>query len=397
MRADPLPALPRAAKMKKPAEHLAFLDQLRGAAILGVAVFHALDESFGFDELKWHGLLRDFDVSRLYLFLLPASWGFLGVAVFFVVSGFCIHLSHARSQEPAFGAFFIRRFFRIYPPYLACLVLFSFIYPWQKVDLSQGPGIAQFGSHLALFHNFDAHYFYGINPSFWSIAVEVQLYLLYPLLWCYAQRHGWARTLVITAIIEFTVRAAGAFHAFAFADTTLPRWATDSPLAFWFSWSVGAAVAEGYLRQHLPSVRPRTLCLLAGGTIAAYFLKPATYFVFPLAALFTAGLIVYILARAQSRAGRPVSRWPLRVLSQLGVVSYSFYLLHQPLLGLVPRLLKRLFPGTAHPLVCFLVCLAALGPIYLISKLFYRVVEKPSIAAGKRFIKKPEPGLVTVK
>ena len=109
---------------------------------------------------------------------------------------------------------------------------------------------------------------------------------------------------------------------------------------------------------------------------------------FPLAALFTAGLITNILARAQSRACPPVSRWPLRVLSELGVVSYSFYLLHQPLLGLVPRMLKRLSPGNTQHLVCLVGCVAALGPIYLISKLFYRVVETPSIAAGKWFIKK---------
>jgi peptidoglycan/LPS O-acetylase OafA/YrhL len=379
--------------MKKPVEHLAFLDQLRGAAILAVAVYHALDESFGFDELKWHGLVRDFNVSRLYLFLLPASWGFLGVSIFFVISGFCIHLSHARSQEPTFGTFFIRRFFRIYPPYLVCLVLFSFVYPWQRIDFQPGQGIAQFASHLALFHNLDARYFYGINPSFWSIAVEVQLYLLYPLLWCYARRHGWRRTLAITAVIEFTIRVAGAIHLIAFPDTMLPRWVTDSPLAFWFSWCLGAAVADGYLKQHLPTVRRRTLVLLAGGTLAVYFLKPATVFMFPLAALFTAGLITNRLARAQSPAGPPVSRWPWRVLSKLGFVSYSFYLLHQPLLGLVPRMLKRLSPGTSHHLVCFVGCLAAIGPIYLISKLFYRGVEMPSISAGKWFIKKQRVSL----
>jgi peptidoglycan/LPS O-acetylase OafA/YrhL len=374
--------------MKKPAEHLAFLDQLRGAAILAVAVFHAFDESFGFNELKWHGLTRDFEVPRLFLFLLPASWGFLGVAIFFVISGFCIHLSHARSQEASFGTFFIRRFFRIYPPYLVCLVLFSFIYPWHRIDFQPGQGMAQLVSHLALFHNLDARYFYGINPSFWSIAVEVQLYLLYPLLWCYARRHGWMRTLAITAVIELTIRVAGAYYSIAFPDTALPRWVTDSPLAFWFSWCLGAAVAEGYLRQHLPTVRPRTLYLLAGGIFAAYFLKPATIFMFPLAALFTAGLIIYMLAGAQALADPPVSYWPSRVLAELGVVSYSFYLLHQPLVGLVPRVFKRLIPGNTHYLVCFVGCLAMLGPIYLLSKLFYRVVETPSISAGKWFIKK---------
>jgi peptidoglycan/LPS O-acetylase OafA/YrhL len=374
--------------MKKSAEHLVVLDQFRGAAILSVAVFHSLHEAFGFDTLKWNGSMRDFDVSHTFLYLLPASLGFLGVAVFFVISGFCVHLSHVRSTESTFGIYIIRRFFRIYPPYLASLVVFSFIYPWQSIDLRQFTGIAQLGSHLALVHNLDARFFYGINPSFWSIAVEFQLYLLYPILWCYAKRHGWARTLVVTAVIEFMLRAVGAYYPVAFANDPLPRWVTDSPLVFWFSWCVGATLAEGYLAQRLPAVQKRFLYLLAWVTITAYFFRPTAVFVFPLAATSAAYLIAYSLTRSVSPVDRLIMTWPRRVLSELGIVSYSFYLLHQPLLGLVPRSLKKISSGYAQPSICFLGCLAALVPIYLLSKLSYRYLELPSIAVGKRLIKR---------
>ncbi|MCI0658269.1 MAG: acyltransferase family protein, partial [Acidobacteria bacterium] len=103
----------------RPEEHITFLDTLRGIAIALVFAFHSLGPSFGVDHLAWSGWLRDFSsVRRSFLALLPASLGWSGVAIFFVVSGFCIHLSHERSRRKGFKVFFIRRFFRIYPPYL---------------------------------------------------------------------------------------------------------------------------------------------------------------------------------------------------------------------------------------------------------------------------------------
>jgi len=71
--------------------HLPFLDGIRGIAILAVFLFHSLGASFGFDKLQWDGLFRDFDVSRSFLALYPFTYGSAGVAIFFVVSGFCIH------------------------------------------------------------------------------------------------------------------------------------------------------------------------------------------------------------------------------------------------------------------------------------------------------------------
>ena len=59
-----------------------------------------------------------------------SSFGYIGVFLFFVISGFCIHLQWAKSQAQGqpqsikFGAFWKRRFRRLYPPYLIALALF---------------------------------------------------------------------------------------------------------------------------------------------------------------------------------------------------------------------------------------------------------------------------------
>jgi len=98
-------------KMNLTRGHLPFLYGIRGIAILAVFLFHSFVHTFGFDNLAWKGLFRDFDTSRSFLALYPLTYGSAGVAIFFVVSGFCIHLSHQSNNEGGWRNFFNRRFF----------------------------------------------------------------------------------------------------------------------------------------------------------------------------------------------------------------------------------------------------------------------------------------------
>ena len=65
----------------------------------------------------------------------------VGVAIFFVVSGFCIHLSFRRGAPGDWRGFFIRRFFRIYPPYFLAVLIFAFFF-WPGTA-RQVRGVAQ--------------------------------------------------------------------------------------------------------------------------------------------------------------------------------------------------------------------------------------------------------------
>src|SRR4029079_6537576 len=104
--------------------------------------------------------------SWSFLLVLPATLGSAGVAVFFAVSGFCIHLSFQRNPESR--DYIFRRFFRIYPPYLFALVLFAFIYPPTRLSFASLQDFTQLLSHLFLVHNFGSSTFNGINGAFWS-------------------------------------------------------------------------------------------------------------------------------------------------------------------------------------------------------------------------------------
>ena len=104
--------------------HIARLDVLRALAFLGVFTFH-MTGPFLFLKITWNGNWADFSAWPPVLYgLLPVAFGWLGVPLFFVLSGFCIHYSTLKRTAPfATGDFYWRRFLRIYPAYFVCVVV----------------------------------------------------------------------------------------------------------------------------------------------------------------------------------------------------------------------------------------------------------------------------------
>jgi len=182
--------------MKPSSRHIVLIDYLRGIAIICVFLYHCLWPAYGIYTLPCQWLSRAFVAPASFIALLPAHFGFLGVPMFFVISGFCIHLSF-KHQGQEWGSFFVRRFFRIYPAYLAALLLFLLVYSHDVHGFW-----FQFKYHALLIHNFNQGTYHAINGSFWSISIEVQLYLIYPLLLWLVARFGWKRTLICLATCE---------------------------------------------------------------------------------------------------------------------------------------------------------------------------------------------------
>ncbi|MDD5199714.1 MAG: acyltransferase [Terrimicrobiaceae bacterium] len=369
--------------------HLRFLDYLRGIAIGLVVLYHCFGVSSGVDQLRWNGWSRNFDEPLGFWLLLPASLGWAGVAIFFVVSGFCIHLSFERSRQKSISEFYLRRFFRIYPPYLVALFVFSFVYPWHAIYLDSFSSYAQFGTHLLLIQNVDPRSVFGINPSFWSIAMEFQLYLLYPALLFIAGKFGWKAALWITGIIEIGLRAGSGLWGIAY-DGPLPAWLTGTPLFYWFSWSLGAYVAEAFLKEQKLSATKLPIFFWSALMLCFYFIKPLSAFCFPLAALATAQLITWLIYSKDCRfPDFPLSRFVRHPLRVVGVMSFSIYLIHQPILGLVPRALEKGLPSVHfQPVAIYILCLGACVLIALASWCFYTLLELPSIQAGKWLIQR---------
>jgi peptidoglycan/LPS O-acetylase OafA/YrhL len=114
-----------------------------------------------------------------------AEAGFLGVDLFFFISGFCIFYPYARAQRdgrpgPTTRRFFTRRAVKILPSYLLALAVFAIVYHARFA--SPGEALVQIASHLTFLHTLSPLTFGAISGPLWTIGVEVQFYLLFPLI-----------------------------------------------------------------------------------------------------------------------------------------------------------------------------------------------------------------------
>jgi peptidoglycan/LPS O-acetylase OafA/YrhL len=158
-----------------------------------------------------------------------------------------------------------------------------------------------------------------------------------------------------------------------------------SPLAFWFSWSLGAVIADAYLEKRALPLAKSSLFLWLVLAVGSNFIKPLSPFCFLLFAVSTATAISKLLSGA--RPGIRIPDFCLKHLRLSGIWSYSIYLLHQPLIGIGISILVMICPvAGSHPLVQFASCLVLWFAIMLIGGLWYRLCELPSIACGKRII-----------
>jgi peptidoglycan/LPS O-acetylase OafA/YrhL len=362
--------------------HLGILDLLRGIAILGVFLFHCLGATFGMFQLPWGDVFRSLEVSKSFLAMSPLSYGYYGVAVFFAVSGYCIHRSHARAKEAGWGKFFVRRFFRIYPPYFIALLAFFFIWPVLNFGFSGDRGW-QFTSHLLLIHNLDTQTLFGINPSFWTIALEVQLYAIYPLLLVVARKYGWGLALTLAGASEFAIQG-GVAVGLIKGESSVPAALAFSPFAYWLSWSLGAYLADCHVHGHKPffsRIRILPILILA-------ILFPLTKLTYPFAFLafsFSTCLFLnHFVEKFQKLPSDGVLGVVSKHLQTLGVISYSFYLLHQPLVNQTKTTVYSLLDGIhLHPYTIFGFALMWYPIVFALASLFYHYIEMPSNILGK--------------
>ena len=291
-----------------------------------VVIYHAFGPHYGY-YLPWSGWFRDFKAppSQPFLWFYPITFGWAGVALFFVLSGFCIHLSFLRSKNFGSPRFFWRRFWRIYPAYVIALLAFCTL---NRLNIFSRSGVEQFVSHALLLHNFRESTFFGIVPAFWSIATEVQLYLLFPLLLVLRSRFGIIGCIIVTFSLGLFWRAV-AVYRWGLADHVITP-ALSSPMMTWFDWTLGAFVAERFHHGGRAFSHNRIwLSLLIPIFVASTLYKPLTTFSFSLAATIAAIVLdaaLYIPWRKHS--------W-VTGLAFIGLISYSLYLWHQPLLYLV--------------------------------------------------------------
>ena len=346
--------------------HFLAADVLRGVAIMMVVVYHAVGRNYGY-FVPWNGWRKDFSampagsVVPLYTALL----GWSGVSLFFVLSGFCIHLSFLRSSAFSASRFFWHRCWRIVPAYFAALLTFT----WSShMPLYKWIGAKQLITHILFIHNLSADTFFGINPSFWSIATEVQLYLLFPVLLLVRRGYGIEGCLVVT----FSLGVLSCFVGVA--TWGIPNHLIDpvlaSPLVTWFDWTLGAYVAERLIQSKTGFERRRLwLLFLLPTFILSTLYKPLTVCSFSLAAAVSAVVLDWLVW------ADPRKTIVSTCLGFVGTISYSIYLWHQPLLHSINAHL-------VHYLNQPFLCLGVAAFILALSFLSFRIFERGGVLLG---------------
>jgi peptidoglycan/LPS O-acetylase OafA/YrhL len=349
--------------------HLPQLDVLRGVAIVGVLLFHCLGCSYK----PWQVHPRQLDLPSVLRY--PLSCGWAGVSLFFVLSGFVIHYATLGSGSFNIGSFYSRRFFRIYPPYLLALSCFAAI-DFHGGLVKHATLFRDVLAHVFVVHNLFSSTYYGINPSFWSLAVEIQFYLLYPLLLLIWRRIGPGKTLLAVLGVSILYRAIGYCITNWAEDVSLPFWLNTPSL--WVDWVMGAYLAEKYCNGQKVFHRPLlwTTVFLAL-FVATDLFKPTSVLSFTVASVL--GVIAIEACLHVRQNPRPL----FAPLGTLGLCSYSIYLYHQPLLGILYRRghIQHLSHGSLRFLAIFAIAMLILCPF---GHLMYLTVENGSRMLGKR-------------
>ena len=322
-----------------PPTRLRGIDALRGVAALGVVFYHAVEQ--GRNALPNN--LLDYPV-RLVQFI--SSFGYIGVFLFFVISGFCIHLQWARAKaadtEPdiRFGAFWKRRIRRLYPPYVIALLCYLLLAAYTVgLDLTH-LFFYDIGMHLLMLHNLDPNTCYTINGVFWTLAVEEQLYLAYFLLLFLRVRFGWGVTIAVCLLAR--VAWMGFSHLIWLkASYGLP--VPEAAAVHWFTWALGAIGVEVMfgivrLRGWSRDLRLATVLIVAASALSSYLpVIPKDTFVhnfswFLIHPFWGLGFFIVVnktVLAEQSWLRQAKLPSMVSLFSTLGVFSYSIYLTHE--------------------------------------------------------------------
>lgn len=315
------------------------IDALRGVAALGVVLYHAVDQN----RTAVPDNLLEYPV-RLVQF--ASSFGYIGVFLFFVISGFCIHLQWAKAKaagsepEIRFGSFWKRRIRRLYPPYVIALLLYLLITAWTfKLDFTHF-FFYDLGMHLLMLHNLDPDTCYSINGVFWTLAIEEQLYLAYFLLLFLRVRCGWGVTI---AICLFARIAWMGFSHVVWLKTGYGIPVPESAAGHWFTWALGAIGVEVMfglvrLRGWARDLRLAMVLIVAASVLSYYlpgiskdtFLHSSSWFlIHPLWGLGFFIVVNRVVLAEQSWLRQAKLPSMVSLFSTLGIFSYSIYLTHE--------------------------------------------------------------------
>jgi peptidoglycan/LPS O-acetylase OafA/YrhL len=348
------------------------VEGLRGVAALYVFLFHV------WQTAVQHGAGP---LTAWYAATPFMQYGHFAVAIFIVISGYCLALPVAARPGLAFSvkAFFIARARRLMPAYIAVVLLSVPVWSLAVViagrHLNTTNLVVAALMHIALIHNLFFATTEYLNGPLWSIALESQIYVVFALLliplW---RRFGLAAQLAAALAVGFIPHFV--LHSF---DWTWP----------WLCGLFGMGVVAAALTARgttLPRMSWSALALVATA-VSVVLMWPFVDGVTQDGAMWPADLAVgaaialfFVAASCNDRIV-PARLLALRPVVLIGSFSYSLYLIHAPLVDLVGACLARWHAGATATIVAYGVLIPA---VVALAYGFYRVFERPFMSKALR-------------
>jgi peptidoglycan/LPS O-acetylase OafA/YrhL len=368
---------------KRVATRLPYIDSIRGLAALYVAIGHI-----------WQFIVFQPPYANLPKIFSLLNLGHIAVAIFIVLSGYCLMLpiasqGHVEQEAGWIKAFLRRRAYRIYPAYIVAIVISLLLIAATEVGLDPQriwtKGLNHFsgesiGSHLLLMHNL-TRFQWTINTPMWSVALEWQIYLIFGavLIPLWKRVHPYVMLAVLFALTAWT-SGIPSLH-----DKCL--WFVGLFFMGNIAACYGSRTAAGVEGLGLPSklwnVAGLRCAIPALLVFALTSTKANLILVSDIAlGIGVSGCLVWLQRTwnhtPEHRLFKVLSAKPLTVL---GAMSYSIYLLHFPILETANAWLVGKFP----PLAVMAIQAGVVLPIVLgLSWLSYKFIELPFMRMGKR-------------
>lgn len=362
-----------------------FIDSLRGLAASAVVFYHLWRRFYpGPTSQSQVIFLPHGTVPTILMFMF--GFGYLGVNLFFVVSGLCIHLPQATkfhqagSDKLSVTKFAERRFWRLYPAYFASLVWTSLVLVILPLALhlvrrSSFNFLAAADASSFLYSAFFLQQFnarsMGFNGVYWTLLYEIQFYLFYPLLLWVCRKWGFTAPLLVLLGVELLL----AVRPVPISAFFLGRY---------FEWYLGMYLAERIASGSPVKIPAFAFPVLLGLSVASVFQSISWPYRDVLASTAFAALLATCLARESEW------KWLARPkLVFVGAFSYSLYLIHIPMIDIFwngIRLVRELVPTVPQWVACL-----SLPASFLLAYVFYLWFEKPFLG-GKKKAKAPAIG-----
>jgi len=343
------------------------IDIARAIAALGVFFYH---QHIG-DYLAQYTKIKAFD----YIDNFGAAYA---VPLFFLISGYCIHLSNLKyvqlNKELPLKVYYKRRFLRIYPPYLVA-VIFSILVNL-LTHFGSMPTLTDLFVHAFSLQGFTVQYFNTINLVLWTITIEIAFYIIYPIFYYLRLKFS----LKLALLTTFIVSCLSIVYLSLQQTITLPQYYLVFNI--WFSWCCGAYIADKLFFN--PKAFQKLTFKIVYGLILVLFVYatfyPSHYFSivqYQLKILIWTGPLIYLLSLEDWFARH--KSWFLHIIACIGLSSYSLYLLHEPLIAIKNYLVHAYLPNE------FQKAGVIIGIIFIpiIAWLSYRYIERPFMVRKK--------------